>query len=69
MSVEQQYYPKLQEQLDEIHVAADDTGAQRHIPKPVLGVGISAAFQQQPRHLHRGRTPVESQAVVKGGVA
>ena len=69
MSVEQQYYPKLQEQLDEIYLLMLDTLAERHIAEPVLGVGISAAFQQHARHLQRGPVAINGEAMVEGGVA
>ena len=65
MSVEQQYYPKLQEQLDEIYLLMLDTLAERHIAEPVLGVGICAPLQQEAAQLHRLLTAVHGKAVVQ----
>jgi hypothetical protein len=62
-------YPELEEKIDEIQIVLHNALHQRDRPKPVLGIGIGAAFQQHARHLHGGRRTVGCQAVVQRGIA
>ncbi len=62
-------YPKLKKKIDEIQIVLHNALHQRDRPKPVLGIGIGTAFQQEASHLHGGRRTVGCQAVVQRGIA
>ncbi len=62
-------YPELKKKIDEVQIVLHNALHQRDGTKPVLGIGIGAAFQQHARHLHGGRRTVGCQAVVQWGIA